>query len=51
LKEKEKGNIIIVKYLIIIMDREMFDFWIEGIKDVGYILMMEDDVPYYGVAS
>jgi hypothetical protein len=34
------------------MDGEMFDFWMEGMEDVGYLLMMEDGAPYYkGVAS
>jgi hypothetical protein len=52
LKEKEKGKMTATKYLAIIMDREMFDFWMEGMEDVGYLLMMGDGAPYYkGIAS
>ena len=25
----------------------MFDFWLEGMEDMGNLLMMEDEVPYY----
>lgn len=40
------------KYLDVIMDGEMFDFWLEGMEDVGYLLMMEDGAPYHkGVAA
>jgi hypothetical protein len=29
----------------------MFDFWMEGIKDIGYLLIIEDGTPYYkGIA-
>jgi DDE superfamily endonuclease len=49
--EKE-GTMTAKKYLDVIMDGEMFDFWMEGMEDVGYLLMMEDGAPYHkGVAS
>jgi len=49
--EKE-GKMTAKKYLDVIMDGEMFDFWMEGMEDVGYLLMMEDGAPYHkGVAS
>ena len=49
---KDEGKMTAKKYLDLIMDREMFDFWLEGMEDVGNLLMMEDGAPYHkGVAS
>ena len=40
------------RYLTLIMDGEMFDFWLEGMEEVGNLLIMEDGAPYHkGVAS
>jgi transposase len=51
-EEKGEGKMTAAKYLAVIMDGEMFDFWMEGMEDVGYLLMMEDGAPYHkGVAS
>lgn len=41
-----------IKYRNVIMDAEMFDFRIEGIEDVGYLMTVEYGAPYHkGVAS
>jgi hypothetical protein len=49
---KTEGKMMTQKYLDLIMDEEMFDFWLEGMEEVGNLLMMEDDAPYHkGVAS
>lgn len=34
-------------YTEIIMDGEMLDFWMEGMEECGYLLMMEDGAPYH----
>jgi transposase len=53
LPEKEgQGKLNAVEYREIIMDGEMLTFWMEGMEDVGYLLMMEDGAPYHkGAAS
>jgi hypothetical protein len=33
------------------MDGEMFDFWMEGMEDAGYIAMMGDGVRYHKSAA
>ena len=39
-------------YRDLIMDGEMYDFWIEGMEDMGWLLMMEDGAPYHrGLAT
>ena len=49
---KNEAKMTAKKYLDLIMDGEMFDFWLEGMEDVGNLLMMEDGAPYHkGVAS
>ena len=51
-EDEENKKINAVKYRDVIMDGEMFDFWMEGMEDVGYLLMMEDGAPYHkGAAS
>jgi transposase len=41
-----------VEYVEEIMDKELFDFWIESMEDVGYVQIMEDGAPYHmGVAT
>jgi len=43
---------IALEYRDIVMDGEMFDFWMEGKEDAGYLLMMEDGAPQHqGAAS
>ena len=38
-------------YVNEIMDKELFDFWITSMEDVGNVLVMEDGAPYHqGVA-
>jgi hypothetical protein len=34
-------------YTEIIMDGEMLDFWMEGMEEYGYLLMMEDGASYH----
>ena len=47
-----QGKMNAEMYLSLIMDGEMFDFWLEGMEDRGYLLMMEDGAPYHqGVAT
>ena len=51
LKRKKEGEMTAEKYLNLIIDKEMFDFWLEGMEEVGNLLMMEDGAPYHkGVA-
>jgi len=35
------------EYVEEIMDKELFDFWIKSMEDVGYIHVMEDGAPYH----
>lgn len=42
-----EGKMDAKMYRDLIMDGEMFDFWIEGMEDCGNILMMEDGAPYH----
>ena len=51
-EEKGDRKMDAQRYLDVIMDRAMFDFWLEDMEDVGYLLMMEDSAPYHkGVAA
>ena len=36
------GRLTALEYQDLIMDGEMFDFWLEGMEDLGYLVMMED---------
>ena len=36
-----------VEYVTEIMDKKLFDFWLESMKDVGYVHIMEDGAPYH----
>jgi hypothetical protein len=39
-------------YLKEIMDKELFDFWMEAMEDCGHVLVMEDGAPcHQGVAT
>ena len=50
IKEDEKMNA--KEYLKIIMDEEMFDFWLDSMEKIRYVLMMKDGAEYHqGVAS
>jgi transposase len=40
-----------LEYWDVIMDEEMFDFWLEGMEDVGYLVMMEDGAPQHQGAA
>jgi hypothetical protein len=53
ISEREGGGKMNARdYVDEIMDKELFDFWITGMEDVGYILVMEDGAPYHqGVAT
>ena len=44
---KDEGKMTAKKYLDLIINEEMFDFWLEGMEDMGNLLMMEDGAPYY----
>ena len=49
---KNEGKMTAERYLTLIMDGEMFDFWLEGMEQVGNLLIMEDGAPYHkSVAS
>jgi hypothetical protein len=51
-EKKGDGKMNAEEYLDEILDKELFDFWLEGMEDVGYLLVMEDGAPYHqGVAS
>jgi len=51
-EKKGDGKMNAEEYLEEIMDKELFDFWITGMEEVGYLLIMEDGAPYHqGVAS
>jgi len=49
---KDERKITVKKYLNLIINREMFNFWLEEMENVGNLLMMKDELPYHkGVAS
>ena len=51
-EKKGDGKFNAQEYVDVIMDQEMFDFWLEGMEDVGYLLMIEDGASYHqGVAT
>ena len=50
-REEGSGRLTALDYRDIIMDGEMFDFWIEGMEDVGYLVMMEDGAPQHQGAA
>src|SRR5271163_3270956 len=51
-EQKGQGKLNALEYTADIMNGEMFDFWLEGMEDKGYIMMMEDGAPYHkGAAS
>ena len=35
------------EYCAEILDKELFDFWMASMEDVGYVLVMEDGAPYH----
>ena len=42
----------VMKYFNVIIDKKMFDFWLESIKKVLYSLKIRDNIPYHkGIAS
>jgi len=50
-REEGGGKLTALEYRDIIMDGEMFDFWLEGMEDVGYLVMMEDGAPQHQGAA
>ena len=51
-ENKEGGErLTALEYQDLIMDGEMFDFWLEGMEDVGYLVMMEDGAPQHQGAA
>ena len=34
-------------YLAKVMDGELFDFWLKGMEDKGWLLVIKDSVPYH----
>jgi Transposase/DDE superfamily endonuclease len=49
---KGPGKLNAVEYSNVIMNGEMFMFWMEGMEEAGNLLMMEDGAPYHqGAAS
>jgi len=46
-----QGKLNALEYTKIIMDGEMLDFWMEGMEDCGYLMMMEDGAPYHRGAA
>jgi len=46
-EEKGDGKINAREYVDVVMDGEMFDFWMEGSEEVGSLMMMEDGAPYH----
>jgi hypothetical protein len=53
LEEKEGGGKMNAEeYCDVILDGEMFDFWMESSEDLGCVMMMEDGAKYHrGCAS
>jgi hypothetical protein len=48
LPEKEgEGKLNAKEYVEEIMDKKLFDFWIDSMEDVGYVHIMEDGAPYH----
>ena len=39
------------KYCDVIMDGELLDFWMRGMEEEGYVLVMEDGAPYHKGAA
>ena len=50
-REEGEGKLTALEYQDIIMDGEMFDFWLEGMEDAGYLVMMEDGAPQHQGAA
>jgi hypothetical protein len=51
-EKEEGGKMMAQNYLDEIFDKELFDFWMEGMEDTGYLLVMEDGAPFHqGVVS
>jgi len=46
-KKEGDGKMTAEEYCDLIMDGEMFDFWLEGIEEFGCMVMMEDSARYY----
>ena len=42
LEQKGEGKLNALEYIEVILDREMFDFWQEGMEDMGYVWVMEN---------
>src|SRR5579859_6987387 len=43
----EDGELKVQQYCAEILDKELFDFWMESMEDVGYVFVMEDGAPYH----
>ena len=52
LLEKEgQGKLNTIEYTEIIMNGEMLNFWMKGMEDVGYLMMMKDSASYHKGAT
>jgi len=52
LPEKQgEGKLNAQEYMEEIIDKELFDFWIKSMEDVGYVHVMEDGAPYHKGAA
>jgi hypothetical protein len=52
IEEKEGVKLNAVEYCTQIMDGELFDFWADGMEELGDLLIMEDGAPIHqGAAS
>jgi hypothetical protein len=50
-ERKGEGKLNAIEYTEVIMDGEMMTFWMEGMEDMGYLLIMEDGIPYHKGAA
>ena len=52
IKIKKDRKMTIEKYIKIILDGEIFDFQIESMKELRYVIMLKDGASYHqGIAS
>src|SRR5579859_668163 len=46
-ESKEDGKLKAQQYCAEILDKELFDFWMESMEDIGYVFVMDDGAPYH----
>jgi transposase len=46
-KRERGGKMNAEEYYDIILNREIFDFWMASSKEVGYVVMMEEEAKYH----